>query len=266
MACLVLRSGNTLLKGATGDELDQERRRRRHLGRDRTDQDFLSPASFYPLRSSGKTNPRMRATIRNALISSPVGNAARNPLFLSISNQESLKSGSRDKKHRAIVSPERLDEWIGQSITEIVGNISEAPFLVHVYSDRENGLPTRLEREKGTEDNWPYIKTRWEEENGKNTPDGVILVKRLDGDDDGRGQVAEVEEKNSDANSSSSLCSRLWGIVIQGRGLDRPACYVLETTRVCSSLGFCTHFCLSRAKCFGKSPELQLRDSWLLTH
>ena len=119
MACLVLRSGNTLLKGATGDELDQERRRRRHLGRDRTDQDFLSPASFYPLRSSGKTNPRMRATIRNALISSPVGNAARNPLFLSISNQESLKSGSRDKKHRAIVSPERLDEWIGQSITEV---------------------------------------------------------------------------------------------------------------------------------------------------
>lgn len=254
MACLALRSGNTLVKGATGDEyLDRDRR-----------EDFLSPASFYPLRSSRKPYPRMQAAIRNALISSPVGDAVRNPLFLSISNQESLKSGSRDKKHRAIVSPERLDEWVGQSITEIVGNISEAPFLVHVYSDSENGSPTRLEREKATEDNWPYIKTRWEGENGNNTPDGVILVKQLD-DDDERGQVAEVKEKNADSNSNSSLYSRLWGIVIQGRGLDRPTCYVLETTRVCSSMGFCTHFCLARAKCFGKSPELQLRDSWLLT-
>jgi hypothetical protein len=30
-----------------------------------------------------------------------------------------------------------------------------------------------------------------------------------------------------------------------------------------SSAGFCTHFCLARAKCFGDPVELQLRNAWL---
>ncbi|KAF5188148.1 hypothetical protein FRX31_022265, partial [Thalictrum thalictroides] len=32
------------------------------------------------------------------------------------------------------ISPEKLDEWISNSVIEIVINIGEAPFLVHLYS------------------------------------------------------------------------------------------------------------------------------------
>uniref|UniRef100_J3LSL9 Uncharacterized protein n=2 Tax=Oryza brachyantha TaxID=4533 RepID=J3LSL9_ORYBR len=45
--------------------------------------------------------------------------------------------------------------------------------------------------------------------------------------------------------------------------MERASCYVLDTCRVRSSAGLCTHFCLARAQCFGDPLELQLRNAWL---
>jgi hypothetical protein len=55
----------------------------------------------------------------------------------------------------------------------------------------------------------------------------------------------------------------VFGLVVQARGMDCVSCYVLDTCRVRSSAGFCTHFCLARAQCFGDPVELQLRNAWL---
>ncbi|XP_058076965.1 uncharacterized protein LOC131225451 [Magnolia sinica] len=153
------------------------------------------------------------------------------------------------------VSLDKLDEWMRESVTEIVRNIGEAPFLVHVYSNKGDGsssTTTRLERQLAMSEKWPYITRRWKERSCP-TPDGVILVEELKDDEDGGVMNCSV----------GSQCSRAWGIVIQGRGLDCAACYILKTSRICSSVGFCTHFCLVRAKCFGETTELQLRDCWL---
>ena len=56
----------------------------------------------------------------------------------------------------------------------------------------------------------------------------------------------------------------VWGVLVQARGVPANACYLVKTTRVVSSAGMCTRFCLTRAKCFGPSPGYQLRNAWLV--
>ncbi|PIA40725.1 hypothetical protein AQUCO_02400058v1 [Aquilegia coerulea] len=158
------------------------------------------------------------------------------------------------------ISPEKLDEWIHDSVTEIVRNIGEAPFLVHLYAPPATRL-VEMEREKAMPDSWQTIRKRWEE--GCPIPDGVILVEQLDQqkqkqlvleiDDDYSSNKQEVDEDPT---------TRSWGVLVQGRGIDKASCYILKTCRVWSSLGFCTHFCLIKAKCFGDTAELQLQNSW----
>lgn len=114
----------------------------------------------------------------------------------------------------------------------------------------------RLESEAALPESWPWIKKRWDRES--RTPDAVILV-----------EVLEQEKSGAEADEATANCGvaggarRTWGLVVQGRGMDSAACYILDTTRVKSSLGFCTHFCLARAKCFGEAVHVQLRNAWL---
>ncbi|XP_077231990.1 uncharacterized protein LOC143865554 [Tasmannia lanceolata] len=147
------------------------------------------------------------------------------------------------KSDDPIYHAERLDQWMNECITEIVSNIRDAPFLLHVYSSNGSSS-SRLKIETPISDSWPHIRKRWEE--GSCTPDGIILIQQLKEEEDG--------EKGN---------SKSWGLLVQGRGIDCGACYILKTNRVCSSLGFCTYFCLVRAKCYGETAELQLRNSWL---
>lgn len=132
-----------------------------------------------------------------------------------------------------------------------MSNIGEAPFLVHIFS---NGPMLRLEREEALPESWPSIKKRWDQGTCA-PPDGVILVEELKDEDtaveDGGTKGAEEE------------ASKTWGLVVQGKGMDCASCYILNTCRVRSSTGFCTHFCLLRAKCFGDPFEMQLRQAWL---
>ncbi|CAA6663692.1 unnamed protein product [Spirodela intermedia] len=90
-------------------------------------------------------------------------------------------------------------------------------------------------------------------------PDGVILVEELKSEEE---EPAVSSDEGGTADSSSS--SKTWGLLVQGRGVDCAACYILNTCRVRSPSGFCTHFCLARAKCFGETAAAQLRNSWLL--
>ncbi|ERN16557.1 hypothetical protein AMTRI_Chr11g153490 [Amborella trichopoda] len=159
------------------------------------------------------------------------------------------------KKHKNQdpVSCENLDQWMVDSIPEIVRNIGKAPFLIYVYSPMDE--EGRWQEIVGI-DSWNEIRRSLNERG----PDGVILVEELlnkqEDDDDGEGQV-------------EGACSRskLWGLLIQGSGADDSCsssrCYILETTRICSTVGFCTHFCLAKAKCFGEAASVQLRNSWL---
>ncbi|RRT60605.1 hypothetical protein B296_00005091 [Ensete ventricosum] len=164
------------------------------------------------------------------------------------------------EERREVVTPEKLDRWLRESIGEIVRNIGEAPFLMHIFSDGGRGgtaPAVRLEKEAASPEIWPRIKKRWDKEDS--TPDAVILVEGLE-------EGAEEDGTRVEEATVGVVCrrvSRTWGLVVQGRGMDCVACYILNTTRVMSSMGFCTHFCLVRAKCFGEPVDVQLRNVWL---
>ncbi|KAG0475914.1 hypothetical protein HPP92_012354 [Vanilla planifolia] len=183
---------------------------------------------------------------------------------------ESLSTfAGQSMNDRDQLSPQKLEDWMRESIGEIVRNIGKAPFLVHIFSEEEGNtrkvsgtaLPKMsppssqlvLEREAvTTADSWPAIKNRWQRESS--VPDGIILVEELGSGEDG-GVVVEEDEE--------CRCEKRWGVVIQGRGLNTSACYILDTCRVPSAVGFCTHFCLVKAQCFGEPAELQMKKAWL---
>uniref|UniRef100_A0A5B7CD57 DUF7804 domain-containing protein n=1 Tax=Davidia involucrata TaxID=16924 RepID=A0A5B7CD57_DAVIN len=141
---------------------------------------------------------------------------------------------------------EKLDEWMRDSVVEIVKNLRDGPLLVQVHANK-NG-ETRLVTGKAVAENWPIVTRKWKDGETP-SPDGVILVEELE------------DEKDLNVDGA-----RAWGIVIQGKGLEcGPAFYLLKTSRVGSGLGrFCTHFCVVRVKSFWESALSQLTDCWLL--
>ncbi|KAI3517503.1 hypothetical protein L1887_16718 [Cichorium endivia] len=144
---------------------------------------------------------------------------------------------------------EKFDEWMRNSVTEIVKNIKQAPLLVQIYAD---GV---VKTEKAVEaEDWPnVVKER------PSSPDGIILVE-------------ELGDKIDPADSGDGLeedGTKAFGVLIQGRfkGRDRfkSACYLLKTCSVNGGLGpFCTHFCLMKVHSFSKSASSQFNDCWLL--
>jgi hypothetical protein len=100
-------------------------------------------------------------------------------------------------------------------------------------------------------------------------PDGIILVHRLDEEalsecclNNGNSSAKSGREDSSLQASGSS--SDVWGVLVHGCKTRCSACYILKTTQVLSSSGTLTHFCLSRAQCFGPSIKSQLQSTWLL--
>ncbi|KAL5209631.1 hypothetical protein ABZP36_005254 [Zizania latifolia] len=150
------------------------------------------------------------------------------------------------------VGDERVEGWMRESIAEIVRHIGEAPFLVHLFNDdgREGGRVT-VRRESASAESWPGVRRRWGT-GGQRRPDGIILVE----------QIAAAVEDGASAGAAEAA-RQVWGLVVQARGMECASCYVLDTCRVRSSAGLCTHFCLARAQCFGEPLELQLRNAWL---
>jgi len=160
----------------------------------------------------------------------------------------------------------QLDGWVEDAVFEIVKKVDEAPFLQFVFETQNISERPKWQRvsqelfEKP--DLWPELRDSLSEA----APDGVILVHRLDvtgcclmdptalRNDKGWKCPLELDGSNTD----------VWGVLVQARSAHANACYILKTTRVCSSTGVCTQFCLTRAKCFGPSFAAQLEKVWLL--
>lgn len=163
------------------------------------------------------------------------------------------------------VTTEKLEEWMRDSVMEIVKHIQEAPFLHYVF-DRKSPLAS-LNKQRGYADmfgkvdSWVNIRNSLRDI----SPDAVILVQKLNQD-----TFSESEEENGICHGNASQSSdqqgrtAIWGLLIQGRSVGVSACYVLKTTQIVSANGYCTSFCLTRAKCFGPTPHIQLTNSWLL--
>lgn len=154
-----------------------------------------------------------------------------------------------------------IDKWMKDSVVEIVKNLRETPLLVHVYSDNGNGDSTRLTTEKAVPEDWPLVKSKWEDGTTP-LPEGVIFVEQLKEED------AEEESDAAVGFGRESETTRAWGIVVQAKGEYRgPACYLLKTSRGGSGSGLglcCTHFCLVKVKSFRETAEAQFKNCWLL--
>lgn len=196
------------------------------------------------------------------------GASVANTLPLALSE---VNNNASDKKNPAI--PAQLDHLMKQSVAEIVKNINEAPFLVHVYSEGDANKqslnnPLKLEIERATSESWPFIRQRWEGFNST-APDGVILVEELSSEE----AMLLDTDKEEIASSIAPVCSsnqrfppsstKVWGLLVQGRGASCPSCYILKTCRVQCCSGFSTHFCLAKVDCFGKSIDFHLNRMWL---
>ncbi|CAN6297864.1 unnamed protein product [Urochloa humidicola] len=204
------------------------------------------PASFAPVAVT-----RRAASLR---LRAAVADAPRELQLQRRDREEGLLGsvfgrGDEDEEELEKVGEEKVEGWMRESIAEIVRHIGEAPFLVHLFNGDGDGVTVR--REPASPETWPDVKRRWAPEGGQRRPDGIILVE----------QVAAAA---ADGGATATEAARqVWGLVVQARGMERASCYVLDTCRVRSSAGFCTHFCLARAQCFGDPVELQLRNAWL---
>ncbi|KAL3503923.1 hypothetical protein ACH5RR_033764 [Cinchona calisaya] len=171
------------------------------------------------------------------------GSGSSSSLF-DIRDHGSASNGVYSKKKRIVdkaedVSGLKLHQWVKDSVVEIVNNLDEAPFLVHIYPDGEEASAstgkTRLVSEKAAAENWPVIKGRWGGESP--TPSGIILVEEMNSSEEAGLDGENLGSTNSD-NKSCSSSTKLWGILIQGKGLSCPACYILKTSRVSRMLKF----------------------------
>ncbi|KAK4417975.1 hypothetical protein Salat_2210200 [Sesamum alatum] len=166
------------------------------------------------------------------------------------------------------INSQKLDQWVRDSAVEIVHNLDEAPFLVHIYCNGNgtNGdgskpkMRIKTVKEKAIADNWPMIEERWK--GGRGIPNGVILVEELK-TPLGEPETSEEIAKEMDLNNLPCSSTKLWGILIQGKGKSCTACYLLKTSQVHCVAGLCTHFCLLRVECFQEHADIQLKKFWL---
>ncbi|XP_060181657.1 uncharacterized protein LOC132611255 [Lycium barbarum] len=175
---------------------------------------------------------------------------------LSLSNPLSKSGGvikDDDKKTESVISG-KIDEWMKESMVDIIKNLKEAPLLVHVYDDNGKG-EVKIKTEKAKVEDWPVVKNEWES-GKKRSPDGLIFV----------GELGTMEEKIKVGEDEG--ITKAWGVVVQGKGVEcSPACYLLKTSRVGAGFGmglFSTHFCLARVQNFRDSALVQFKNSWLL--
>ncbi|XP_073146978.1 uncharacterized protein [Henckelia pumila] len=170
---------------------------------------------------------------------------------------DDVLKGSDESHGKDSLSSEKIDSWIQESVTDIVKNLKKAPLLVQIHAESNGvGEKRRLKCkiEKAVFENWDFLKSEWENE-GSKIPDAVVFVEEL-----------EEDQENTNQELGEGV-NRVWGMVVQGKGVDCvPRCYLLKTNRICGGLGlgFCTHFCLMKVMDFRESALGQFKDCWLL--
>ncbi|KAF8080232.1 hypothetical protein N665_0964s0013 [Sinapis alba] len=160
------------------------------------------------------------------------------------------------KRGGSVVSREKLDEWLRDSVVEIVKNLRDSSLMVNLYAEGNGGLTTTATNPEA--EDWEAMEGRWGR-GEERTPEGVVLVEKLADE-----EVAERDDYGRGACGEGKTSA--WGIVAQGRGTDSgPVCYLLKTTRVGSGVGtVCTHFSLVKVKSFRETAVSQLNNSWLV--
>ncbi|KAL3365621.1 hypothetical protein AABB24_010642 [Solanum stoloniferum] len=156
---------------------------------------------------------------------------------LSLSNSCGGGVMKEDQKTEGVLSG-KIDEWMNESVVDIVKNLKQAPLLVQIYSEDGKGQ-VKIKTERAVEEDWPMKKSQWE----KRSPDGLIFVGELGSEDE---KLVEEEGEG---------ITKAWGVVVQGKGMEcSPACYLLKTSRVGAGFGmglFCTHFCYEKYRILG---------------
>ncbi|PPD72027.1 hypothetical protein GOBAR_DD31072 [Gossypium barbadense] len=79
----------------------------------------------------------------------------------------------QEKTRGKELSYEKIDEWMRDSVAEIVKRLPESPLLVQVFSDVKNNT-TRTRTEKAEEDKWGLVKQKWEKGESP-MPNGLIF-------------------------------------------------------------------------------------------
>ncbi|XP_022133523.1 uncharacterized protein LOC111006084 [Momordica charantia] len=177
-----------------------------------------------------------------------------------VSAMTSLQPVNRRGNGNEVISRDKLDEWMKESVVDIVKNLREAPLFLRFYTT-EDGEAARFETEKAVEEKrWPVLEEQWK--NGAAPmPEGILFVQELEDDD-------YDEDADGGGGNGSNIAgeSKAWGIVIQGRGVERggPVCYLLKTSSAAGLGLWCTHFCLVRVKNFRETTKSQLENCWLL--
>ncbi|KAG8471410.1 hypothetical protein CXB51_036697 [Gossypium anomalum] len=157
---------------------------------------------------------------------------------------------SSSKNKRKGIPYEKMDNWMRDSVAEIVKKLPESPLLIHVYSENATMETTAVE------ENWVSMKQKWKK-GERAMPDGVIFVDQIQGVEEGTwGIVVQSKSEEEDDGCGSG----------PGSEPVPPACYLLKTTsEVGSGLGLrCTHFCLVKVNSFRESAFSQLKNCWLL--
>ncbi|CAO2823500.1 unnamed protein product [Amaranthus hypochondriacus] len=194
----------------------------------------------------------------------------------------------KSEDHKTMATQE-LDHWLYNSLQEIVKNVDEAPLLVHIYTQdgpkdsiffsKSSTTRMKIVMEKGTSTkNWKKMNQSWE----KSIPNGVILVQELDFQQDVTTNQHGYQDKTwfldsytSNNNkkeqleisscSSSPTTTRFWGVLVQGKGVNKfPSSYLLKTCQVKCCFGSSTHFCLAKVECFENTNlDFNFNNIWL---
>lgn len=200
------------------------------------------------------------STAVNATLACDAGRRSALSLFDGGLDLQTERIGKTDDNkyndRTSIESPralEKLDEWMTNSVTEIVKNIKKAPLLVQIYADGEVKTNKAL-----AEKDWPKLfKHR-----SSSSLEGVILVEEL--------EKKNTDPVDSDAKFDEEDGTRAFGVLVQGkiRGRDqcKSTCYLLKTSSVNGGgMGpICSHFCLMKVQNFHRSAFSQFSDCWLV--
>lgn len=230
-------------------------------------------SSSRPEFFSGKSDLRLNKFVRIRMPS--INNAAtRGSSEASADSQRGYTNAFCDQPCALSCPVDRgtnMQRWVEEAVHDIVKNIQEAPFLQYVFDSKGRlGTSQRQKISQDVFDNaeyWPPIL----ESLSKAAPDGVILVQKLEPGCSSTSCLAEAFQWADDEEMVCPLLpyqraaeTNVWGVLVQARAVHANACYLLKTTRVPSSAGICTRYCLTRAKCFGPSHFEQLEKAWLL--
>lgn len=160
-------------------------------------------------------------------------------------------------------------DWLNVIAHEVVRHVHEAPVFHLVFDRKPHGGQMVTTRKQVSEsdvtnpDNWPLMRQTVLDSD----PDAVVLVHKLSEDDlskrYGDSLEGELPAESRGTSARDSSGSSILGLVVLGKSSRRHACYILQTTRVCSRTGAATHFSFTRAKCFGPSLHQQIEQAWL---